>query len=127
MQDNQGLLEKGVVAMRRNSNRTSNRTGRAVEDGLMLFAGIGAGLAAMYLLDPHAGQARRRRLGDLASSAWDQAHAKTSQISQNLAEQMGERVDQLRQRGATAASQLAENVRDAIPGYKPEHHYIGQS
>ena len=46
----------------------------------------------MYLLDPHSGPARRRRIGDLAANAWDKAHARASQISQDVSQQMSERV-----------------------------------
>jgi len=100
----------------------------------MLVAGIGAGLAAMYLLDPEAGPQRRRQLGRAAGSAMESAGQtlggawnSLSSTAANVGSQLRDQAGQLRDRGGEMAGQFAESARQMLPEREPEHHYVGQT
>ena len=108
--------------------RSSRRIGgRAFEDGVMLLAGLGAGLAAMYLLDPNSGRQRRDRLvrsagnvlesaGSAAGGAWNSVAGRAAQIGSNV-----------KQRALDTGASWMTSAQELLPQREPEHHYLGQT
>jgi gas vesicle protein len=77
---------------------------RALEEGLVLVAGAGLGLAAMYLLDPTNGSNRRSAIGKAAHGAIDGIHQSLSHAHDAIA------------KTATSAAQAAvDQAHEMLP------------
>src|SRR5437762_14369114 len=101
----------------RQTNQTGRRSTsrRAAEDGLMLLAGIGAGLAAMYLLDPQHGGERRQYLRRRAGAAMETAGETLGSAWNNVSERASDAASNLKERGGEAASDWAQSAREMLP------------
>jgi len=73
------------------------------QDALFLLGGALVGAAAMYMLDPESGDARRRRAAKAANQAWESA---------------GETVNQGWGQLRDAASDVTDNISDRISHYR---------
>ncbi len=101
--------------------RTKQHRGIAL-GGISLLAGAGAGLLAMYLLDPDSGARRRRRLSRIARDAAESvgdAGAHLVHSSGQYLSQAGHAISELAaqagHRGSDEAESLWNGARDAIP------------
>jgi gas vesicle protein len=105
-----------------------------LQDGLVLLAGLGAGLAAMYLFDPESGPQRRRQVSRAAGAALETAGEKlgttwnqVSSAASDATSSARDRLSRLGEQTSDVSSQLLSGARQMLPEREPEHHYIGQS
>jgi hypothetical protein len=98
-----------------------------MEDGLMLLMGVGAGLAAMYLLDPNEGRQRRSRLVQSAGDALESAGSAMGGALTNAGNKAANLSSDIAERAHAMGSNWMDSAREMIPQREPEHHYLGQT
>jgi gas vesicle protein len=94
-------------------------THHKTEDTMFLLGGALLGAAAMYLLDPKAGQQRRRRIAQAAEGAYDSARQALEEKWDDLASHAKDLTERVsgettgwRQRAADSAHVLADRARE---------------
>jgi hypothetical protein len=94
---------------------------RAVEEGLVLLAGAGLGLAAMYLLDPETGSHRRDAIRSAAKHTLSGVGESISGFGESIARHGNDAI--------AAAHDAAESAVDRAKEMLPHHeeHSIGAS
>ena len=128
-------MKRAAAQSRRSSRDEScSSPSHLLQDGLVLLAGLGAGLAAMYVLDPQAGPQRRKQIsraagaaletaGEKLGSTWNQLSSTAADVSSSAKD----RLSRLGEQGSEVSGQLLSGARQMLPEREPEHHYIGQS
>ncbi|MDB5305283.1 MAG: hypothetical protein JWM97_2832 [Phycisphaerales bacterium] len=93
---------------------------RTSEDTLCLVGGALLGAAAMYLLDPDAGERRRRRVASAAENAYESARDSISEGWERLADRtgdLGESASEYTQKLSGRAGDIASSLTGAASSY----------
>jgi hypothetical protein len=88
---------------------------RALEEGLVLVAGAGLGLAAMYLFDPKNGSHRRTAISDATRNTVGGIGHSLSNVGDAIAHRAGHAFASAHDAAASAAQSLTDKAHDMLP------------
>src|SRR3954465_4873833 len=103
---------RGPRKTRTSAAPQSSSSNRYVGGGIALLAGAGIGMAMMYLLDPEAGEERRRVIAKRAG----QATLGAREVAESAMEKLADATSGMRSSGASAISSGMSNIGDASSG-----------
>jgi hypothetical protein len=88
---------------------------RALEEGLVLVAGAGLGLAAMYLLDPESGSHRRGAISHATRTTIGGIGHSLSHVGNAISHGAGNALTSAHDAAASAAQSLTDTAHDLLP------------